>query len=506
VQQALCADADIQVPSARPSAPSRSTKYVVAGLAAATAGVLAINPVTPTPTPLAAEVQHYAIELNAAVNPLVTLQETLTKTLTNLNLLGTGIPAASTSLLEGLANPAIYAEFAELITANATNPLPLISVLQNFPIDRVTTALQSSSNILTTNLQNLPTILQNTLGYLQTGQFVEAFSEVNVYFLVSILERPGGPLFPLFTIPGDIAAAIPGGGVLANVLDAVFTRGVIATGLTRALLVAPITATLFIAETLDHVQASFKAGDAAGALSELISAPIGFVDAFLNGYVPDFPTRSPFQGLLSPNGFFDYFLVDVPNAIATALKLPPQTPPVVAPVTARVAESAPTDLGLSASTTLVTADAPEAETPAQDAVTPVSASEPTDPVAEPSSSTGAGTTVVATDDDAEDDAAESTETSGSTTTAGSASQSSSSSKDKDDDDSDSASTSGGSTTGGSTTGGSTSSGSASSGSASSGSASSGSASSGSASSGSASSGGSDSGSKSGDSGGSGGGE
>ncbi|MCP9274551.1 hypothetical protein [Mycolicibacterium arenosum] len=451
MQQALSADMDVDIPSARSSSPSRSTTFVVAGIAAATAGVLAINPVTPTPTPLAAEITHRAVELNAVVNPLVVLQETLTKTLTNLNLLGTGIPAASTSLLEGLGNSAIYAEFAELITANATNPQALLSVLQSFPIGRITDALASSTAILNTNLQNFPTILQNTLGYLQTGQFVEAFSEVNIYFLVQLLERPGGPLFPIFSIPGDTLAAIPGGGVLANLADAVFTRG-IATGLTRALLVAPITATLFVAETLDHVQASFKAGDVEGALSELLSAPIGFVDAFLNGYVPDFPSRSPFAGLLSPNGFFDYFLVDVPNAIATALNATPQAPPVV--TTAKVAASEPTDLGLSSATTTLVA----VESTAPEAVSLSASPESTEPAAEPaattpvvddSASTGSTTAPTAAptaedeDEDQEEDQDEDTSTSGGSSTGG---NTSGESNDGDDDDS-AAGTTGGATTG-----------------------------------------------------------
>lgn len=463
MQQALSADMDVDIPSARSSSPSRSTKFVVAGIAAATAGVLAINPVTPTPTPLAAEITHRAVELNAVVNPLVVLQETLTKTLTNLNLLGTGIPAASTSLLEGLGNSAIYAEFAELITANATNPQALLSVLQSFPIGRITDALASSTAILNTNLQNFPTILQNTLGYLQTGQFVEAFSEVNIYFLVQLLERPGGPLFPIFSIPGDTLAAIPGGGVLANLADAVFTRG-IATGLTRALLVAPITATLFVAETLDHVQASFKAGDVEGALSELLSAPIGFVDAFLNGYVPDFPSRSPFAGLLSPNGFFDYFLVDVPNAIATALNATPQAPPVV--TTAKVAASEPTDLGLSSATTTLVA----VESTAPEAVSLSASPESTEPAAEPaattpvvddSASTGSTTAPTAAptaedEDEDEDEDQEEGQDEDTSTSGGSSSGGNTSGESNDDDDDDSAAgTTGGATTGGSTTGGAT---------------------------------------------------
>lgn len=398
--------------SGRSEPASRATKFVVAGVAAATVGVLAINPVTPT-LPTLAELPQPAVAMAAAVNPLVVLQETFTNTLNNLNLLGTAIPTASTALLQALSNPAVYAEFGELITANLSNPQQLLNVLQNIGPQygtQVSTALQNAASILQTNLSNFPTILQNTIGYLQTGQFVEAFSELNIYFLVSILERPAAPLFPLFAIPGDIAAAIPGGGVLANLLDAVVNRGVIATGLSRALLVAPITATLFVAETLDHVQASIKVGDWEAALSELVAAPVGIVNAFLNGYVPDFPTRSPFQGLLSPNGFFDYFLVDVPNAIANALNLPPQTPPAPPTITTTlVADTAPTDLGLGADTTLlklaaeptVVEAAVETETEAETEVeaaapTEVELAAPTEVVAEPVSTVPVETPAVET--------------------------------------------------------------------------------------------------------------
>lgn len=396
--------------SGRSEPASRATKFVVAGVAAATVGVLAINPVTPT-LPTLAELPQPAVAMAAAVNPLVVLQETFTNTLNNLNLLGTAIPTASTALLQALSNPAVYAEFGELITANLSNPQQLLNVLQNIGPQygtQVSTALQNAASILQTNLSNFPTILQNTIGYLQTGQFVEAFSELNIYFLVSILERPAAPLFPLFAIPGDIAAAIPGGGVLANLLDAVVNRGVIATGLSRALLVAPITATLFVAETLDHVQASIKVGDWEAALSELVAAPVGIVNAFLNGYVPDFPTRSPFQGLLSPNGFFDYFLVDVPNAIANALNLPPQTPPAPPTITTTlVADTAPTDLGLGADTTLLKLAAEptvveaavetEAETEVVAAApTEVEPAAPTEVVAEPVSTVPVETPAVET--------------------------------------------------------------------------------------------------------------
>ena len=416
MQLALHADSpNYGFSSDRSSSPGR-TKILVAGLAVASASVIAVNPVTPS----LPAVPQPEVALAAFTNPLIVLQETLTKTFTNLNTLGTGIPAASTALGGALTNPAVLAQLANLVTANATNPTAALTQLLNFQAtygDKIATALQGSSTIAQTNLANLPTIAQNTLNYLATGQFVEAFSEVNIYFLVQLLERPGVPLFPLFTIPGDVAAALPAGQILANVLDAVLTRG-IATGLTRALFVAPITTALFIAETLDHVQASFKAGDTEAALSELVSAPVGLVDAFLNGYVPDFPSRSPFAGLLSPNGFFDYFLVDVPNAIAKGLTtpiVPTTTATSIAAASTALAPTSPTDIGVGGDTVLLKLDAAPAAVDAAPAVKAeaVSSAAPAEAVASDTGTedSGDGTvpaadTSAATDSAADDDSAD----------------------------------------------------------------------------------------------------
>jgi hypothetical protein len=176
---------------------------------------------------------------------------------------------------------------------------------------------------------------------------------------VRLIERPGNPLVPIFSIPGDIAAALPGGQIVANVLDSLLTRGVF-SGLTRALFVAPITATLQVAEILDAVRASVVVGDFGTALSELINMPIKVANAFVNGYVPNFPTRSLFQGLLSPNGPLDYFLNDLPNAIFTALNAsvaPPVAPTIT---TAALTTTSPTDIP-AASASLISIEAPAAD-------------------------------------------------------------------------------------------------------------------------------------------------
>jgi hypothetical protein len=332
---------------------------MVASVAMASAGALVVTPVTPALPEL---IEQRAVELAAFTNPLVTLQQTIANTFNNLGALTTASAGVTGNAAAALTNPAVYAQIANFIAANATNPGPLLAQLANFNTNFgsiIGNASAASNAALQESLALLPTTLTNAFNFLRTGQFVEAFSELNIYFLVRLIERPGNPLVPIFSIPGDIAAALPGGQIVANVLDSLLTRGVF-SGLTRALFVAPITATLQVAEILDAVRASVVVGDFGTALSELINMPIKVANAFVNGYVPNFPTRSLFQGLLSPNGPLDYFLNDLPNAIFTALNAsvaPPVAPTVT---TAALTTTSPTDIP-AASASLISIETPAAD-------------------------------------------------------------------------------------------------------------------------------------------------
>lgn len=368
MQLALRADStDIAYDSDRSSAPSRRTKMMVAGIAAASASVIAINPVSPA----LPELQHRAVELAAVANPLVVLQEALANTFNNLGTLANGTAGATNATATALSNPAVYAQIANFIAANAANPGALLSQLAAFQTNfgtQIGTQTALSQAAFQTALNNLPTVLQNSFNFLTSGQFVEAFSELNIYLLVQLIERPGNPLVPLFQIPGDIAAALPGGQIVANVLDALLTRGGF-SGLTRALLVAPITATLQVAEIFDAVRAAVVVGDFPTAVNELINLPVRVVNAFVNGYVPNFPTRSLFQGLLSPNGPLDYFLVDLPNIIFGALNASVAPPVVTTPAVtaATLASVASTDLGLGTTVSLTEATEAAKTAPATEA-------------------------------------------------------------------------------------------------------------------------------------------
>lgn len=384
------------------SAPtaSRRHKFLIAGAAVVGAGAMAVTPVTVTPTLPDTEVR--AVELSALVDPFTQVERSIAATLTNLNTLGTNLSTTSVTALNQIVqgSPALLGDLVEAFASGAVNPLgtftALAGVLETYgPIIEKGNA--ASSAALQTAFENLPTILQNTVDYLQNGEFVEAFSELNIWFLVQVLERPFVPLLPTLGLPGDLADAL-GADTAGNVLDALFTRGGI-NGITKAVLAPALTAILQGAVVLDEVRAAYEAGDTEAALTGLASLP-GYVgNAFVNGFVPPFPTRSSWPGVLSDGGPIDYFFVDLPRIIGAAL-----TPAPTATLLSNVATEqdevtstvvAPADAAVTldvATGTEAVAPAPEAELPAKE----------TAPVAEETASVAEETEVAPVADEATD--------------------------------------------------------------------------------------------------------
>jgi hypothetical protein len=360
VQLALTADSSANdLSSPRSPSTSRRAKVMVASVAMASAGALAITPVTPS-MPTARDIEQHAVSLSASANPLDDLGALFQNTLTNVGTLGGSILTTSIpSVAHAITNPAIYADFVKFLGSNALNPLPLLQQLVGFPGTYggvIGAGMQAGAVALQTRLEMLPTVLTNTLNFLSTGQFVEAFSEVNVWFLVSI-ERALVPLLPTLAIPGDLLSSLPNGQRLAAVFDTLLKRGVF-TEFTRSLLGPAASAGLQFALVLDDIRAAAVSGDLVAAASHLVSLPIKVTNALVNGFTPPFSTRSPWTGILGDRGTLDYFFVDLPKALADAFNnpvFPVPTPPVVAQ--SLVSDVASTNLALTGDVVTLPADA-----------------------------------------------------------------------------------------------------------------------------------------------------
>lgn len=360
---------------------SRGNKALVAGVTVATAGALAIAPVIVAPTPTDIRVAASAADrtdayglaaFDSAFSPYAALLENLYgEIVTGRDVhvrvpdddaesgyrweeqfqasLISNISNALNGLVQALSKREVHEGFL-----NAVQNIDLLNALGNLP--EYAEAFTSSGDLggdflehaITTLLigeDGEPGALQRTFDFLSKGEFFNAFSEINYWFLVEGLSAgrqsqiDGGLLF----LPGDILhdlGLVP----LANIIghsslkdyevdgkalsnnDGLLGRSMIGN-LGRALLAPPITAIFQTMEILDDVQGFIAKEQYDLAVAELIAAPAKITGAFLVGYVPgplmDFSMEAgrgqAFPGIFSPTGPLDFVFNQIPNEIRKGL-------------------------------------------------------------------------------------------------------------------------------------------------------------------------------------------
>ncbi|MEH3132997.1 MAG: hypothetical protein PGN27_23825 [Mycolicibacterium neoaurum] len=366
----------------------------------ATAGALVAAPVATAPTALAAstQVRHQAVELAAFENPFVVLQNALQVTGSNLNTLGGNINTQWTTLGATLGTPAVQAELADTIR-NVFNPGRTIGATIAAPGKYGPRILEGASDIGSAAFNALaalvvsrpsfdtagrpildpetgeqvirPAVLPLVAGLLAQGKVVEAFGELNYWFLVDGLVHLRAASLDLLRIPGDFLDDL-GLSALGRILGTswmttvrpdgeldgpgLLSRGVIGN-FGRAMLAPAVTATFQTVEIVQATMSAVLSGNLVDALSHLVNAPVKIMSAFVNGYVPGFlggddPIWEPgsgqtFPGLLSPQGTFDFFFAQLPQQIARALNFPrPEPVPAAAEQEADPAEGLVLQAGL----------------------------------------------------------------------------------------------------------------------------------------------------------------
>ena len=326
MQLAVHADSPVNDFSPNPSPSTRlSTKFMVAGVAMASAGVIAVSPVAP-PMPNIQDVQervaHAAVQLTAATNPLVVWQQAIANTVASLQTLTEGSIEANTNLFEALSTGYIFREIANVAVLNTLNPGPLLTELANFQTrfgTRISERLNLAFTGLTETVAELPAVLQEAGYYLSQGQFVEAFSKINGWFVFGVLQSALNPLINVINIPGEFVALLPGVAKLDNLINVVSERNV-----AKSIFEPIIGAILQSAEILDATRAAAAAGDFGTAVNELVNLPVRVANALLNGITPA-GTTTQWQGLIR-GGFGTYLMVTLPNLIAAAVTAPPAPP------------------------------------------------------------------------------------------------------------------------------------------------------------------------------------
>jgi hypothetical protein len=267
---------------------SRLNKMVAAGVAVVGAGAIALNPVQPLDINLPdVQVRAHAVQLAAAANPVTVWAEFATTTFQNLQI-------------------GAY----EL----SSRPLPILSQLVANQVGyagKVGSSVQASFGGLQTFLSELPSVLQQAAGSIASGDVTGAYAVINSWALIG-LAQVGYPLYPILDIPGEMAQNF------ANVVKTVFSPDT-AFSFAHGLLSPPVTTVFQISDIVTAVSSAVAQGNLELAVNELVNAPAKILNAAVNGFTPSISSGA-FPGLLSPGGPFAELGLDLPRAIADALR------------------------------------------------------------------------------------------------------------------------------------------------------------------------------------------
>lgn len=288
-------------------------RYSTAGIAVATAGVIAISPLT-VPLPqlhVAAPsslVSTRTVDLTAFVNPIAAWGDVLTTTVGDIGKLG---------------------------QAYAADPFPIVrQVIANQVgyAQQIMSIGQQMGNGLRFWANRAPGVFRTALQQLASGQFYNGVTGLYGLALSGVF----GVMFPLlqFDIPKKIAQNV------TNVIGSLSSVGVqLAVG---ALSTMGQGVQAF-ADTGQKFLDAVKAGDGATAVSEVINFPATMVNAVLNGYGP-FKGQS---GVFGTNGFVAQ-VINALKTIANAIKPPAPNTPVAATVDGPAAVPASADMASNA--------------------------------------------------------------------------------------------------------------------------------------------------------------
>ncbi|WP_418004610.1 hypothetical protein ACNO8X_06365 [Mycobacterium sp. PDNC021] len=311
-------------------------RYSTAGIAVATAGVIAISPVAvappelqlPAPTSIVAT---RTVDLTAFVNPLAVWGDVLTTTVTDIGKLGQTFAADPFPLAKQvIANQVRYAN--QLLTIG-----------------------QGMGKGLVNWANTVPDSLRTMAQQLAAGQVSDAVMSGWGIFVNGVV----GVMFPALglDIPQQVTQNI------ANVVKAL-TPVVVQVGF--AVLNTMYQSTDAFAHIAQNFVDAAKVGDIATAASELINAPANLLGAVLNGYGEG---SKGVYGVFGSSGVVAAVMQGF-KTIADAIKPPATTPPLAATTEGPAAVPASVTKALAPATTAATTAAVEAGATVKEAPTP----------------------------------------------------------------------------------------------------------------------------------------
>lgn len=362
-----------------------------------------------------------AYGLTAAWNPLDAWQNAFNNSSEQLDALGTLVSATFEKLSATLSDPDVQDRLTSFVRNNVSDPTRIPTALAAAPEkygDRISNALSSSSDTSMAAISGLfsdrqardevsgallwedadgnPTRTNTGTPYMKPGvfpllfktltegssvwvdpdtgvrvpagtagaierdvRFVDAFGDVNMWFLMDVMGDNRADFLDVVRLPGDFLEDM-GAETLARILGTSWMDqytinaageivpntnvrpgwsdfGLLARGrlgnLARALMAPQITAIFRTMEVLDDVNNALQKQDVEKALTTLVDAPAEITNAFFNGYkspvIHPGANDAPFPGLFSARSTLNFFFNEVPNDIANVLKMKNPNDPVV---------------------------------------------------------------------------------------------------------------------------------------------------------------------------------
>lgn len=306
-----------------PDSINRATRFLVAGVAVLGAGLVAVNPTTPTLT----NVQDRAVLLTAGeedwTQVLMTAQD-------NLTTLESDAATANSDLSSAFSN--LSEQFGGQITTALTG---FESGLQN-SLDGgwygdddgyVFGLLGGTVTNPATGISETNSLLNQLSTDFQAGNTEQAFSDFNAWSLETVDHTLNPLLSPIVDETSDSGAttySIPVelSQIQTNLLETFGNYTELKAGL-ESVLSPEISALFALTKDVDTIGTEFAAGDTTQATSDLNNLSSDVLGAFVNGY--DFGTNpfngaeELFPGLLNDGSLLQSLLVTWPEQLATAL-------------------------------------------------------------------------------------------------------------------------------------------------------------------------------------------
>ena len=304
----------------RASSLGRVRPVVLAGLALAGTGLVAVAPAAPT----GAQAQRLAVELTSGFDDVVAdYQSVFSAAATNLQQLADEAQAAGTELSQQLGS--VVSGYGDLISTAFSGVLTNLGYVFDggwYGGDDGFVFGLFGGTVTHGDVTASGSTLQEIADALSQGNLFDAYGVFDKWSLESFDHTMKALVSPFFssggapTIPADLLHN------LANIYDTFGTYSFLKGGLAEGLMAPFIGVSAGLTQAFDTIGGDLTSGNLEQAFFGALKVPGDVLGDVLNGFVQVNPFNgddTPFAGLINDGSFLYDLLVSWPQMLATAL-------------------------------------------------------------------------------------------------------------------------------------------------------------------------------------------